>query len=150
MRILAATLLTLSFIGTPVFASAHEVKSKPKTDISDIKLPTEAEIEKIIDEMPDFNKIMGAMMTIAQDEDIQDSLKDAGQTLAKSLEKSGIQDMTANLDKGEMPDFNNLMATMMRLTADEEVMGSMLEVVGELQEAVEENIDEDMLKPKGK
>ncbi len=149
MRILSAPLIGLAFMVTPVLGHAHEVKTKPKTDISELKLPTEAEIEDIIDQMPDFNKIMGAMMTIAQDEDIHDSLKDAGEALAKSVEKSGLSDMAANLDDDELPDFNKIMATMMRMTADENVMGEMLDVVTELKEAVEENIDEDMLKPKG-
>ncbi len=151
MRALILSLATLSLLSAPAFAHP-EPEPAPKTidkvNVKDIKLPTEAEIEDIIDQMPDLNAIMGGMMKVMQDEDIRDSLKDAGKSFAKSVEKSGISDMTADLDKGEMPDFNLLLATMLRMASDENVMGDMLDVVEELQESVEENLDEDMFKPK--
>jgi len=94
MRILTASLVTLSFLATPVLASAHDVKKKTP-DLSDLKLPSESEIEQIIEDMPDLNKLMDGMLAIAQDEDIE-----------------------------------------------------MLGIVGELQEAVEENFDEELFDTK--
>ncbi len=150
MRHLILALSAGLLFSAPALAHPEKTEPKPKTDISEIQLPIEADVEKMIDDMPDFNALMGAMMNIMQDEDIRDSLKDAGQSFAKSVEKSGISDMTADLDKGELPDINKLMATMLRLTADDNVMGKMLDVAKELEATVEENIDEDMLKPKAK
>ncbi len=150
MRLLSSSMITLALLAMPAFASAHEVKEKPKPEISisDLKLPTEAEIEDIIDQMPDLNALMGGMLNVVQDEDIQDSLKEAGKALSQSVEKSGIMDMDIDIKNGELPDLNNLMATILRMTGDEDVMGEMLGVVTELQKSVEENFDEDMLKPK--
>ncbi len=150
MRHLIFTLSAALMISSPALAHPEKADPKPATDISDIQLPSKAEVEDMIDEMPDFNALMGAMMTIMKDEDLRDSLKDAGKSLSESVEKSGLTDMTADLDKGELPDINKLMATMLRLTADDNVMGKMLDVAKELEATVEENIDEDMLKPKGK
>ena len=149
MRILALSLAAGLFFSAPALAHPEKTDPKPVQKVSEIKLPTEAEIEQIIDDMPDFNKIMGAMMAVMQDEDIRDSLKEAGESFAESVEKSGIKDMTSDLDEGEMPDFNALFATMMRMTADDNVMGNMLDVMSELQDSIEDNIDEDLLKPKG-
>lgn len=150
MRILSSTIVTFALLAAPAFANAHEIKAKPKSDISisDLKLPTEAEIEDIIDQLPDLNALMGGMLNVVQDEDIQDSLKEAGKSLAQSVEKSGITDMDFDLDKGELPDLNKLMATVLRMAGDEDVMGEMLDVVTELQKSVDENFDEEMLKPK--
>ena len=147
MRILSSTFITLALLAAPTFASAHDVKKKtPVTDIADIKFPTEAEIEDIIDQMPDMNKLMGAMMEIAKDEDIHEALKMAGQNFGDKMEKSGLTDM--ELKDREMPDFNALLATMMRTFSDEDMMGDFVGIASKMQEAVEENIDEDMLKPK--
>lgn len=152
MRAFIFGLAALSFLSSPAMAHPEPepapIKKIEKIDIKDLKLPTEAEIEDMIDQMPDFNAIMGGLMKVMQDEDIRDSMKDAGKSFAQSVEKSGIKDMTADLDKGEMPDFNTLLATMMRMASDESVMGNMLDVVEELQESVEVNLDEEMFTPK--
>jgi len=120
-------------------ASAHDVKKK-KTDLSDLKLPSNAEIEKIIEDMPDLNKLMDGMMAIAQDEDLMSSLENAGEKMAKNFEKLGDMEMRDN----GMPDMNAMMGTMLRTFSDEEVMGEMLGVVEELKEVVEENFDEEL------
>lgn len=136
MRILTASLVTLSFLALPLAANAHDVPKK-KTDISELKLPTEADIEQIIDEMPDLNRLMDGMMAIAQDEDLMNSLESAGEKMAKNFEK--FEDMELR-DNG-MPDMNLMMETMLRTFSDEEVMGDMLDVVTELQDVVEEHIE---------
>jgi len=146
MRILSTSLIALSFLAAPAFASAHEVKSKPDIDlsISDLKLPSEAEIDKIMDQMPDLNALMDGFLAIAQDEDLHKSLEDAGDKLSTKMEK--LSDIETR-DNG-MPDLNLLMETMLKTFSDDDVMGEMLGVVGELQKSVEENIDVEMLKPK--
>jgi len=140
MRILTASLVTLSFLTAPVLASAHDVKKK-KTDLSELKLPSSSEVEQIIADMPDLNKLMDGMMAIAQDEDLMNSLETAGEKMSKNFEKLGDMEMREN----GMPDMNMMMATMLRTFSDEEVMGEMLGVVQELQDVVEENFDEDLL-----
>jgi len=145
MRILTSSLVGLSFLAAPL-AFAHDVKKKTPKDLSELKLPTDAEIEQIIDEMPDLDVLMGAMMNIVQDEDLHETMKSAGENFADHMKDSGLTDM--ELEDGELPDFNKLMSTMLRTFSNEDVMGGMLDVVEELQEAVEDNIDEDMLKPK--
>jgi len=146
MRFLSTSLIAISFLVAPVFASAHEVKSKPDIDlsISDLKLPSEAEIDKIMDQVPDLNALMDGFLAIAQDEDLHKSLEDAGDKLSTKMEK--LSDIETR-DNG-MPDLNLLMETMLKTFSDDDVMGEMLGVVGELQKSVEENIDVEMLKPK--
>lgn len=140
MRILSASLITLSFLAAPLAANAHDVPKK-KSEITEFKLPSEAEIEQIIDEMPDLNRLMDGMMAVAQDEDLMNSLESAGEKMAKSFEK--FEDMELR-DNG-MPDMNLMMETMLRMTADEDIMGEMMNVVEELQDVVEDNFDESLL-----
>lgn len=140
MRILSASLITLSFLAAPLAANAHDVPKK-KTDITEFKLPTEAEIEQIIDEMPDLNRLMDGMMAIAEDEDLMNSLEDAGESVVKAFEQFEEMELRDN----GMPDLNFMMETMLRTMSDEEVMGDMLNVVEELQEVVEENFDGGLL-----
>jgi hypothetical protein len=143
---------TFALWSIPFQVSAENVQSDPKQSlkVEDIKLPTEAEIEDIIDQLPDFNAIMGGMVKVMQDEDIQQSMKKASESLSDSIEKSNIKDLTKNLDEGELPDINKMLETLLRLSADEEVLGSMLDVVTDLQNAVEDNLNEDMIKPNAK
>lgn len=145
---LAATLMTTTTYAHPETEDNASPKKVEKLDIEDIKLPTEADIEAIIDKMPDLNQMMGGMLDVMKDEKIQSKLKSAGENFADSVEKSGIKDLTANIDAGELPDFNNLFASLLRLTSDEEVLGDMIGVLSELQSSVEDNFDEDTLKPK--
>jgi len=140
MRILTASLVTLSFLATPVLASAHDVKKKTP-DLSDLKLPSESEIEQIIEDMPDLNKLMDGMLAIAQDEDIRSSMERVGEKMADKFEKFEDMEMREN----GLPDMNLLMGTMLRTFSDEDVMGEMLGIVGELQEAVEENLGDSLL-----
>jgi len=139
MRILSASLVTLSFLALPMAASAHDIEKK-KTGLSEFKLPTQAEMEQIIDDMPDFNGLMDGMLKIAQDEDIRSSLERAGETLSEKMETLSDMEMREN----GLPDMNKMMATMLRTFSDEDFMGEMMDVVTELQEAVEENFDEEL------
>ncbi|NNE57179.1 MAG: hypothetical protein HKN36_03640 [Hellea sp.] len=141
MRLLTTSFLTLAFLGMPARASAHDVKYK--ADISDLNLPTEAEIQKIVDDMPDLNALMDGMMAVAQDKDVRQSLEKTGEKLASKMEELADLEMRDN----GLPDLNLMMETMLLTFSDEDVMGELLGVVEELQDTVEENFDEDLLRP---
>ena len=135
MRLLSSAFVTLSFLVTPVMANAHDLTKKKS--LSDLKLPTEAEIEDIIDEMPDFNGLMNGLLKVVQDEDVMSSLERAGEKLSKKMET--FEDIPEQ--ENGLPDLNNLMATMLRTFSDEDFMGDMMDVVTTLQDSVEENLD---------
>lgn len=139
MRIFSSLFVTAAFLAVPLAANAHDLTKKK--DLSDFKLPTEAEIENIIDDLPDFNGLMNGLMRIAQDEDIRSSLERAGESLTEKLET--FEELPTQ--ENGMPDLNGLMATMLRTFSDEDFMGDMMDVANQLQKAVEENIDEDFL-----
>jgi len=134
MRIFSASLLTLSFLATPFLANAHDIEKK-KTN--ELKFPTEAEIEQLIGELPDFNGLMNGLMAVAQDEDLMSSLEHVAESMSEKMEV--LEDMETQ--ENGMPDFNFLMSTMLRTFADEELREDMMNVVTELQESVEENLD---------
>ena len=140
MRILSASLITLSFLATPLAATAKDVPEK-QSDKFEFNLPTESEIEQMIDELPDLNGLMDGMLAISQDEDLLNSLEETGKKMAKTFEKFEEMELRDN----GMPDLNLMMETMLRTLSDEDVMGEMLDVVTELQDAIEENFDESLL-----
>lgn len=135
MRIFSASLVTLSFLATPLLASAHDIEKKK--DKTEFNFPSEAEIEQLINDMPDINGLMSGLLKIVQDEDVLTSLEHVAETLSEKAE--ALEEMETQ--ENGMPDFNGLFATMLRTFADEELREDMMNVVTELQESVEENLD---------
>ena len=91
------------------------------------QLPSAAEIEAALAQMPDMNAIMGDMMDIVKDEDFQDTMKDSLGAFTERLDGSGALEPQDN----GMPDFNSLFAVMLGTLSDEETMGGMLETMDE-------------------
>jgi len=115
------------------------LKSTPKLPKSlKGQLPSPADIENIMSEMPDLNALMGGMMEVMQDEKFQRTMKNAGKTLEHKMESSGAMKKQAN----GLPDFNAAMGAMLSMMSDEETMGGMLEMMGEMAKTLEEHIPE--------
>ena len=142
MRILKSSLIAISFAAVPFLAQAHEIKDEKKApDLSELKLPSKAEIQDMMDELPDLNKMMDGMVALSQDEDLINSLEATGEKLANRFEKMGELEMRDN----GLPDLNLMMEEMMMVFADDDVMGEMLGVVQELTESIEENFDKKLI-----
>ena len=132
MRILSTFIFSTLLIAVPVSAQSDDLG---------FQLPSDAEIEQIIADMPDLNAIMDGFLAVAQDEDLRTSLEDTGEKLSARLE--ALSDIEIR-DNGT-PDLNLLMATMMYTLSDDDVMGDLLNVVTELQDVIDDNFDEEML-----
>ena len=146
MRILALSLAApLIFAGT-AFAHPEKSETKPVTDISKIELPTQAEIDDMLADMPDFNALIDDLIALATDEDVQARFEAAGDKMSQKLEKSGAFET----DENGMPDFNAMMGVMMSMMAKDGPMEDILETVENIQTVMEKHVDEDgALKPKG-
>ena len=138
MRFLSL-LLPFVLLATP--AMADDAKS-----LKD-HLPSEAEIENIIAELPDFNHMMDGLIEIAKDEELREKLTESAEHMQEKLEESGALELRDN----GLPDFNAAMAVMLRTFTDKEGVGGMLdtleEVGKELETIMEESFDKE-LQPK--
>lgn len=116
----AALLLTAA---APAYAGPPTDTEKAETPLKRPALPTEAEINEIIEDLPDFNAIMSDMLKIVQNPEIMNEMKKSGEAFAKKMENSGALE----LDENGMPDFNAAIGTMLGALSDEEVTGDMLD-----------------------
>ncbi len=139
LLITTASLLSLA-IAAPL-ASAHpdeapseKTSVKKVTKIEDIKLPSQAELKALQQNMPDMNAIMGQMMTVMKDPALREGLEKSGKAFAKTMENSGALDPSG---PDGMPDFNKAFGAMIGLMGDEEAMGGMLETLGTMAEGLE-------------
>jgi len=118
-------------------ADRAETKAPPKSlseALKDIKLPTEAEIEQMQDQMPDLNAMMAGMMKIATDEDLKKGM-------AKSADR--LRNMFDDMDfetKNGTPDLNAMMSMMIGMMGDEEMLGGMLEAIEPIAEMMEDTV----------
>ena len=122
------TIAMVIAIGVNSAAFAKSETQKPANDTSleqairDIELPSEEQINNMIERLPDMNALMGDMINIAKNEAMQDSFKSSAQQLKDAIKASDIMDKR---DANGLPDFNALLATMMQLSTDEAVMGEL-------------------------
>ncbi len=151
MRFLSLTLASaLLFSGS---ALAHPEKqdepAKPAVTMSDIELsdlplPTEEDIDAIMDQMPDLNALFGDFIELAEDERLQKRFEKAGDAFAEKLDDSGALE----LDDNDLPDFNALMRVMLSAMSDEDIMGEMLHTLDDVKDVMEKHVDEDGFKSK--
>ncbi len=135
-------LIALAFTGFSSLAVAHPEPEAPDTvkpakKITTSQLPTQGEIEDILENMPDFNAIMGDMMGVMQDEKLQTKLKSTAKTFGEKIEKSGALDTR---DANGLPDFNALFGAMLPMIADEDGLGGLIEPMTELAEKMEDSL----------
>jgi len=142
MRFLSL-LLPFTLLASPAMAQSSSNGIQSLKDA----LPSEAEIEEIISELPDFNHMMDGLMEIAQDEKLRNQLTNSAETMKEKLEESGALELRDN----GLPDMNAALAVMLRTFSDKEALGGMidtLEEVGkELETVMEESFDKE-LQPK--
>lgn len=105
-------------------------------------LPSEAEIEEIIAELPDFNHMMDGLMDIAQDEELREKFTDSAEHIKNRLETSGALEPRAN----GLPDFNAAMEVMLRTFTDKDGFGGMLEALEDVSKDLETIVEESMEK----
>lgn len=145
MKRLILPVMAVGLLSTSAFAHPEPSESKSdkaRTEISDLKLPTKAEMQKVIDQMPDFNGLMGDFIELAQDEDLQNSLADAGEAFVDRLDKSGA----LNTDKNGLPDINKMLEVMLFAFTEDDIAGELVDTLSDVQDIVEKHIPEDNVK----
>ena len=104
-------------------------------------LPSDADIDKIMEEMPDFNRLMDGMIDIAENEELRDRLKSSADRMKNRIEESGALKMREN----GRPDLNAGIETLLRTLSDEEGIGEIVEtledVAAEMSAVVEESLE---------
>jgi hypothetical protein len=111
--VLASALIALAL---PV--SAEEKARDPRVEALLKDLPSEAELDKAMDEMPDLNRLMGGMLEIMKDEATQAKMKSIGERMAQKMDGKDFRSA-----EGELPDFNAIMREMMGLMGDQDLIG---------------------------
>jgi len=131
-----SALIALFALSVPMSAAADEDRD-PRVEEILSKLPSEAEMEDMLEQMPDMNKMVSGVMEIAQDPETMETLERVGARLEERF-----AGMDLNVEDGEMPDPNLLMGEMMGLASDKEslgdVLGLMFQVVDVMEEATAE------------
>jgi len=78
----------------PEFNSEAQAQS---SDLSDFKMPSEADIEAIIDKMPDFNGIMNDLSKVMKDDRLRSQMETTAKSFSKSIEDSGAFNASASI-----------------------------------------------------
>ena len=136
-----AALAMSATMSSVAFAHPEPETEAPQT-ITKPQLPTQAEINEALEQMPDMNAIMGDMMGLVKDEGFQEKMKSSGKAFAEKMKKDDVFETGPD----GMPDFNKAFAAMLTTFSDEEAMGGMLETVMDLAETMEKHIPEDAKK----
>jgi hypothetical protein len=148
-KFITAAVFSAALLPTAALAGAHPepkpaVKAqaakpdarstKAPTKLEDIKLPTQAEINDMVNSLPDMNAVMGQMMTVMKDPDIRANMEKSGKAFAKRMESSGAL-KTSGPD--DLPDFNKAFEAMLGMMGDQEAMGGLLSSMGAMAEGLE-------------
>jgi len=113
-------------------AKSNEPTKSLKQQLEDIKLPTDAEIKQMQDQMPDLNALMAGMMRLATDEDMKKGMAKSAERFKQKLDIDSFE------SKEGMPDFNAMMSAMIGLMGDEELLGGMIEAIEPMAELMED------------
>lgn len=133
---LRSVLVAALCVSLPIAATADEERD-PRVEEILKDLPTRAELEDAIGQMPDLNKMVTGIMDVVEDPETQATLEDVGQRLEQRFEKMSVDLEVAD---GEIPDLNLVIGEMMGLATDKEMMGDLLGLMFQVVDAVEENI----------
>ncbi len=141
-----------AFSGLALSASAHPGEATPAVNsdsqpssalTSDIvsTLPTDAEIRDILAQMPDMNALMGDMLKIMKDENMQAQLKSTATAFRQKLKST--PEFTQR-DANGLPDINAFLGAILPLLADENAIGGLLEgatdIAAEMENSVQKHI----------
>ena len=136
MRFFVLSAAALTMLSAPAFAHPeHTEASKPSAEI---KLPSKAEIEKAIDEMPDLNAILGDLITLANKSDLPKRMERTGETLKKDLNVSGA----LGPDRNGLPDIKLTLKILANVLSDEDVTEGLSETMAGLQTIMEKHMKE--------
>ena len=135
-----SVLFAAAILAAPTLAFADE-KRDPRVEAILDELPTRADMENALEDMPDLNVLMTGVMDIAQDPETMDTLERVGARLEQRF-----ADLDIEAADGEMPDLNLLMGEMMGLatdlSTDRETMGDLLGLMFQVVDVVEESVGE--------
>jgi len=143
----------LTLLSTPALAHPPNSDDTPKTleqalkakpdDGASLKdaLPSEAAIEEMIEELPDFNHLMDGLLKIAQNEEVREQFTDSALHMKEQFEKSGAMEPRDN----GLPDINAGLAVLLRSLSDEDGIGGMLDALegvgDELETVIQESVE---------
>jgi len=136
----ALTLLSASAFAHPDPADSKIEKTRKAN--TEITLPTKAEMQEVIDQMPDFNGILGDFKKLAEDEKLQKRLENAGESFVQKLDESGALET----QKNGLPDINKAIEVMMFAFTDDDIAGELLDTMTEFQDIVEKHVPENNVK----
>ena len=132
----------MAAMSSAAFAHPEPDAKAEKTITAKPQLPSQAEINQALKQMPDMNAIMGDMMGLMQDENLRGKMESSAKVFADKMDKDDV----FNAGPDGMPDFNKAFASMLGAFSDEKAMGGMLDTMMELAETMEKHIPEDAKK----
>jgi len=137
--------ISVAALGLSTAAFAHPDPTEtptPAAKMTKPQLPSQAEIQDALKQMPDMNALMGGMMSVMKDEKFKDQMDSSAKAFSKRMDAEDVFKKGAD----GMPDFNKAFEVMLGAFSDEEAMGGMMETMMGLAEAMEEHIPADTKK----
>ena len=101
------------------------------------QLPERADIEAMLDQMPDITGAMTGLLDVASDEDNQKTLEG----LMGRLEGE-FSALESQLSGGKIPDLNGMMERFLLLSTDRQFMGDALDLAFQVQDVMTEVLPE--------
>lgn len=138
----ASAIIGISALSAPAVAAPKAEPAK-STALKDFKLPSQAEIDDMLENMPDFNGIMGDMLDMAKDETMQKRFESTAESFKELLD----DDALSKRDKNGLPDINALLATMLGAMSEDGPAGELLEGVAEIAGEMETIMEKHAAKP---
>lgn len=123
----------------PASAVTPVQDSETGTRSQDFNLPSQSEIEEMIDSLPDFNAIIGDVIKLTENDRLQKRMERSGEAFSEKLEKSGALEP----DENGIPDIKLALKVIASAVSDEDVTGGMLDTISELQTLMEKHVPED-------
>ncbi|MEP1231615.1 MAG: hypothetical protein ABJG88_13155 [Litorimonas sp.] len=109
--------------------------------LKNIELPSQAELDEMLEKLPDFNILIDDVMVIMKDEKLRTNLKSSAQTLKNKIEDS---DVLSQRDANGLPDLNELMSVMLSTITEDgmtgELLGDLTELAGEMEDLAEKHL----------
>ncbi len=128
MRSFVLPLIVLSCLCSPALANPHGERSGDQT-VNDITLPTKAQIEAAIDEMPDLNAILDDLIILAGESELPQRMAETGETVKERLEASGALEP----DRNGLPDIKLTLKVLLGALAEENVSEELSETLSDIQ-----------------
>lgn len=135
MKFCFAALAIAGLWAAPALAADTETDPRVKSILE--KLPSDAELEAMKDELPDFNIVIEGMVELSKDEELQSDIDSVTQRLQKHLNDIEIEET----DSG-YPDINALMDEVMDIAGDKDLLADLLGAAFKVTDKMEEVMDE--------